>query len=333
MPGDHLRGRQGTLGLILPPSPALDGVPFEILTRGSTDPATTGTTSGVGSWIAGATTRAERAGADAIWVVDHIFWGQPMLECLTTLALVAAHSTRATIGSGVLQLPLRRAPIVAKQASALSMLADGRFVLGVGVGSHAAEYALCGAPFDTRGRDLDRAIDEVRASWRHDETPYRQLPATAETPIWVGGSSRAAARRAARRGDGWFPLFLSPAELAVARDELCAEATDSGRDPATITQAMVVVVAIGEEAAAAERGARWLGDLYDLPPKAFSRHLLAGSASSCAERLHEYVEAGAEHVAVMVAGTGALDQFEALADAYVSHAPVLSSGAGTKGAL
>ena len=80
--------------------------------------------------------RAEATGADSLWAVDHLFWPHPMGESLTTLAVAAVATSRPTLGTCVLQLPLRRPAAVAKQATALQLLSGGRFVLGLGVGIH-----------------------------------------------------------------------------------------------------------------------------------------------------------------------------------------------------
>ena len=123
---------------------------------------------------------------------------------------------------------------MAKQASSLAHLSRGRMVLGVGVGTHAPEYAASGVDFKGRGRRLDEAIDAMRLTWEHNEDPevdgYQQLPAGAGVPVWVGGSSEAALRRAAARADGWIPLFLGPDEYAAAMARLDKEADRAGRD-------------------------------------------------------------------------------------------------------
>src|SRR6202035_4928860 len=90
--------------------------------------------------------------------------------------------------------------------------------------------------------------------------PYAQLPPVHTVPIWVGGSSEAALRRAARRGDGWIPLFVPPDEYAAALGRLDKEADRAGRDPASIARAAVVFVALGDSDAA-EQGLSWMGSL------------------------------------------------------------------------
>ena len=104
-------------------------------------------------------------GADALWACDHLFWHGPSLEPMTALAIAATATDTATLGTCVIQLPLRQAPVVAKQAASLQTLTRGRFVLGVGVGSHAGEYEQAGLDYHARGRQLDAGIAELRRSW------------------------------------------------------------------------------------------------------------------------------------------------------------------------
>lgn len=268
--------------------------------------------------MAGVCQEAEGLGATALWAVDHLFWGRPLLEC-TTVATVAATATRrAVVGTCVLQLPLRAAAAVAKQATTLQLLTGGRFVLGVGAGSHAGEYEMAGADFAGRGRQLDEGIAALRSAWRSAEVPtapYRQEPTGAAVPVWVGGSSPAARRRAAAMGDGWVPLFLPPPQLADALERLREETAAAGRDPGAVAPAAVVMVATGDDPGVRRRGTHWLSSLYGIPPKAFERHLVAGPAAHCAEELARYREAGAEHVVVMVADDDALGHFARIVDA------------------
>ncbi|MHB1711892.1 MAG: LLM class flavin-dependent oxidoreductase, partial [Acidimicrobiales bacterium] len=113
--------------------------------------------------------RAEELGASALWACDHLFWNGPVLECITALTVAATATSQAMLGSCVIQLPLRQAAAVAKQTASLQQLSRGRFVLGVGVGSHIGEYRQSGIDYHTRGRQLDGGIAEVRRSWRIGE--------------------------------------------------------------------------------------------------------------------------------------------------------------------
>ena len=165
--------------------------------------------------------QAERLGADVLWACDHLFWHGPCLEPMVALTVAATATTTTWLGTSVMQLPLRQAPEVAKQAATLQTLSGGRFILGVGVGSHPGEYAQAGIDYHTRGRLLDAGMAELERSWASGggitsgdpagagPDRYRQLPEPVSVPVWVGGSSEAALRRAACSADGWMPLFLS----------------------------------------------------------------------------------------------------------------------------
>jgi alkanesulfonate monooxygenase SsuD/methylene tetrahydromethanopterin reductase-like flavin-dependent oxidoreductase (luciferase family) len=260
--------------------------------------------------------RVEASGADSLWAVDHLFWPHPINEPLTTLAVASVATTRPLLGTCVLQLPLRRSAAIAKQATALQLLSGGRFVLGVGVGIHEGEYARAGTDYHRRGRLMDEGLAELRASWEDvDGSDYVMEPASSPVPVWFGGSSDSARRRAAAVGDGWVPLFLSPDDYASALDRLRRDTEEAGRDPDSVAAAVVVFACVGDDGAAG-RGAEWLSSMYRLPPKAFHRHLAAGSPEACADRFRLYAEAGAQHIVVMVAGSPAVEQFRQLRAAF-----------------
>jgi alkanesulfonate monooxygenase SsuD/methylene tetrahydromethanopterin reductase-like flavin-dependent oxidoreductase (luciferase family) len=262
-------------------------------------------------------TQAEATGATSLWSCDHLFWHGPSMEAFMALAVAATATRGATFGSCVLQLPIRHLPSVAKQAASLSQLSGGRFVLGVGVGAHAGEYAAAGACFAGRGRALDLGIDALRSAWIPSSERYALLPNPPRIPIWIGGASEAALRRAAARGDGWIPLFVTPEEYAAAHARLDKEAERSGRDPADVTRAVVVFVSLGGDDAL-DRGLSWMSSLYGLPERSFARHLIAGDARACARALARFADAGVEHVAVFVASDAPLVQFADLAGEYAS---------------
>jgi alkanesulfonate monooxygenase SsuD/methylene tetrahydromethanopterin reductase-like flavin-dependent oxidoreductase (luciferase family) len=271
---------------------------------------------------------AEAIGADALWACDHLFWHGPSLECMTALSIAATATERAFVGSCVLQLPLRDPASVAKQTSTLQHLTAGRMVLGVGVGSHPGEYDRAGVDYHRRGRRLDEGVRELRRAWATADAPvarrgdsegrdtYSMLPHAAAVPVWIGGSSEAALRRAARLGDGWMPLFLSPTEYAGALERLAKEVDRVGREPGAVTPSMVLFVSVDDdEAWSARRGAAWMSSMYRLPAKAFERHLVAGTARQVAAAIGTYRDAGAAHVVVYVTADRPLGQFEQLADA------------------
>ena len=151
----------------------------------------------------------EGLGYGLLMVSDHVAvtadvasqYPAPFYEPFTTLSWLAGMTTRVRLGTTVLILPYRHPLLVARMAANLNDLSGGRLVLGVGVGWARDEFAALGVPFHRRGALTDSALTAVRAAWA-DASDYR----SGEVPIWVGGNSDAAIRRAARFGDAWHPL-------------------------------------------------------------------------------------------------------------------------------
>jgi probable F420-dependent oxidoreductase len=172
--------------------------------------------------LTAAARQAEELGFADVWVADHIAVpeGVPyppsfLLESVATLSFVAAVTSRVGLGTSVLVLPLRRPVVAAKQLATLDFLSGGRLVLGIGAGWLEAEFDACGVPFADRGDLTDEAVDVLRACWsagsaagfegptiRFADLKVRPVPAR-PVPIWVGGNSRRALRRAVEKGDGW----------------------------------------------------------------------------------------------------------------------------------
>ncbi|MFC9278144.1 LLM class F420-dependent oxidoreductase [Streptomyces collinus] len=168
----------------------------------------------------------ERAGFDYLAACDHVgvprrlapamstVWYDPV----ATLAHLAAVTRRVRLLSHVAVVGLRHPLLTAKQYATLDHLSGGRLVLGVGAGHVREEFEALGVDFERRGAVLDEAIDALRAALGPEEFPehhgkfydfaglgQRPRPAQPHVPLWVGGSSPAAVRRAALRGDGWLP--------------------------------------------------------------------------------------------------------------------------------
>jgi alkanesulfonate monooxygenase SsuD/methylene tetrahydromethanopterin reductase-like flavin-dependent oxidoreductase (luciferase family) len=290
---------------------------------------TYGATKGSAAELTDICRKAEATGADSLWAVDHLFWPQPISESLTTLAIAAAATRRPTLGTCVLQLPLRHPASVAKQATALQLLSGGRFILGLGVGTHEGEYEQAGVDFHQRGHLMDEGIAALQRAWAGATDPdltYRQEPDSPRVPIWIGGASPAALRRTATVGDGWVPLFVTAEEYGPALSTLRKKTEEAGRDPDAVEPGVVVFARVGRDGEAQERGGQWLSDLYGIPVKAFERHLVAGTSEMCATALARYVEAGARHIVIMVAGSNAVQHFGYLRSAFVAHTESHLSG-------
>jgi alkanesulfonate monooxygenase SsuD/methylene tetrahydromethanopterin reductase-like flavin-dependent oxidoreductase (luciferase family) len=231
---------------------------------------------------------------------------------MSALAIAAAATTEVTLGSCVLQLPLRDPAAVAKQAATLQNLADGRFVLGLGVGSHEGEYEAAGISFRDRGGRMDDSLAALGRAWDTDPDDRYHLEPSPRVPLWFGGSGPAALRRTAAIGDGWVPLFLSPEDYRASLERLADATVAAGRAPESITRAVVLFLRTGPEEPSLREGCEWLSSLYGPPPRAFRRHLVSGSPDACADAIDVYRRAGAQHVVVMVAGSDALEHFDAV---------------------
>ncbi len=148
--------------------------------------------------------------------------------------------------TGIIILPQRQTALAAKQAAEVDLLTGGRFRLGVGLGWNPVEYEALGQRFDQRGRRLSEQIDLLRRLWTEGTITYRgefdritgaglaPPPVQRPIPIWVGGSSPAALRRAGRLADGWFPQVRPGDDLERSKAIVAESARAAGRDPATL---------------------------------------------------------------------------------------------------
>ncbi|WP_406151723.1 LLM class flavin-dependent oxidoreductase [Streptomyces sp. NBC_01012] len=165
----------------------------------------------------------EGLGFDLLMVSDHVVitsdvaeqYPAPFYEPFTTLAWLAGITTRIQLGTTVLILPYRHPLLTARMAANLHELSGGRLILGVGVGWAREEFEALGVPFEKRGALTDEHLRELRTAW-DDEADYR----SGQIPIWVGGNSDVAMRRAARLGMPWHPLRFTLPWFLEAVDRL-----------------------------------------------------------------------------------------------------------------
>jgi len=191
----------------------------------------------------------EDLGFDSLWLTDHVIGARhyapvyepEWAEIVTGLAYLAARTSRVRLGTGVLVLPYRDPVLTAKMVSTIDNLSDGRVILGVGAGWSKVEYAALGrfGFFDARGSVTDETIEVMRRCWEGGEFDWNgthftfrnmtfgPVPVQDRLPIWVGGQSGPALRRAARYGDAWHPTGISADEmttLGAKLDELAGRA-------------------------------------------------------------------------------------------------------------
>lgn len=279
--------------------------------------------------------RAEGSSLDYLWVSDHIVWWHPMYESLALLSAVAARTSRIRIGTAVLLLAMRDPVITAKTLASIDRLSLGRLTVGVGIGGEfPPEWAAVGVLTRTRSSRTDEMIEAMRGLWKEGSFEYQgkrirfdaidlhPKPRTIP-PIWIGGRSDAAVKRAARLGDGWMGLFLTPERYEKQLRLLRTEAEALGRDPESIARSLYVWTCIADtDAAARSIAENLMGGFYNLPFEKLDKYVVAGSPQTCAEKFSEFSEAGVNDFAVAVIGAASADVVDRLTEQVI---PELSS--------
>jgi len=221
----------------------------------------------------------EQAGFQSLWVADHVVlpaeigsrypfaadgkatWSTkaPYFDAVVAIALIASATERATIGTAVLVLPLRNPVVFAKQAASLDVLSGGRLALGLGAGWLREEFEALGVPFDARGRRLVDGIRILGECWTgtyQEDIVFSPTP-VGPLPLYVGGHSEIALRRAGALGDGWLGQQSLDAvdthELEAAHAAITLAAADAGRDPARLRVVLRIVDSAGRSDEVARR--------------------------------------------------------------------------------
>jgi len=250
--------------------------------------------------LAAIATAADRAGAGYVAVCDHVGIPRPADESMSTtwydtvatLAWLGALTERVWLLSHVYVLAYRHPLVTAKAFATLDHLTGGRAVLGVGAGHLASEFAVLGADYDGRGPVTDRAIEVIRAAFAEEyptvggpgaELGIGMRPRPARPggpPIWVGGSSPPAIRRAARLGDGWLPQGPPSSGMRSAVETIRSERAAAGLPEAFDLGINGAPIAIGH------------------PGDGIPDWTLTGSAEQVAEAVRRYTKVGANQIQV-----------------------------------
>ncbi|WP_340539080.1 TIGR03619 family F420-dependent LLM class oxidoreductase [Nocardioides sp. GXZ039] len=283
---------------------------------------------------------AEDLGYDSMWVGDHIvlpavqessypYGGEdvddsyevpsdrPFLEATTSLAYLSAVTEQITLGVSVAILPYRPPAVWAKTIGTLDVLAEGRIVMGAGVGWLKEEFDVLGAEFSTRGRQVDETLRFLRTTWAQDGpvsfdgefsrvdgmhiNPSRARGST--PPVWVGGNGLTARRRTARLGDVWHPHVrtTSPALVHASREEMGELAAAAGRGDVEIGVALHCPLVLTERVGGS--------------PCELGR--VEGPPAFLADTLGAYEEAGLDHIVLTFGGSPSrrIRTLETVADA------------------
>lgn len=248
---------------------------------------------------------------DFLWVSDHILWWRPMHDSLVLLSAVAARTSRIRLGPAVLLLALRNPILAAKSLASIDRLSEGRLTVGVGIGGeYPAEWEALGVERQIRARRTDEMIEALRALWAEGDATFEGRHVTIgpldlhpkphrPPPIWIGGRSSFALRRAARAGDGWMGIFTTPERYGEQVGELREQAAAAGRDPEIIHRALYVWTCIADRDSQARSLAQvLLPAFYQVPFEKLERYAIVGSPERCAERFSAFAAAGVQHFAV-----------------------------------
>jgi probable F420-dependent oxidoreductase len=255
----------------------------------------------------------EQLGFESIWTVEHVvvpsgYQSQypysdngrmpggedvPIPDPLIWLAFVAAATKSIRLATGILILPQRNPVILAKEIATLDRLSGGRVELGVGVGWLEEEFDALGVPFAERGKRTDEYIEVLRKLWREPESthqgsftafaPLKSYPKPAAKegpPIHIGGHTPAAARRAGRLGDGFFPGRTGE-DLDSLLDIMRKTAVDAGRNP----DAIEVTSGGGLDLDAVLKAADLGVDRYVVPPLGFDIESLKTNLGNYADNI------------------------------------------------
>ncbi len=242
----------------------------------------------------------ETSGFESIWTVDHVVVpggyqskypydpsgrlpsgeGTVFPDPLMWLAYIASKTSTLRLGTGILIVPQRNPLVLAKELATLDHLSGGRMILGAGIGWLQEEFQALGIPFTGRGRRTEESIAAMRALWSEERASFegstasfadcylRPQPPGGTIPVHLGGHSEAAARRAGRIGDGFFPMGVSPGELPLLLDVLRQGAEEAGRDPAAIEITVPCYATSGQEALTQVKAWQGLGASRILVPAA-----------------------------------------------------------------
>ena len=262
--------------------------------------------------------KAEEMGFDSVWVTDHIIvphvipdrpdivYRHDMLEPLSLLAHLGAVTSRVSLGTSVIILPYRNPVVLAKMIATADVLSQGRVIFGAGVGWMEGEFEVLNAPFANRGPLSDEYISLLKALWTSptptfhgshfqvSDVTFSPMPVQdPHPPIWIGGRSRRAVRRAVELGDYWHPTQMGPQELTKHAEYLRRLSQSTGRSSPPGISFRGTVNFTG-----------------DAPPD--WRPPLHGAVADVVADLLDYSRAGVDYVILEISGESFADKFKTM---------------------
>ena len=215
----------------------------------------------------------------------------PVYEPLTLLGFLSALTSRVRLALGTLVVPLRHPVVAAKMLSTLDVLCGGRLILGVGVGWIPEEYAAVNASWADRGAVTDEYLDVMTLLWREEhpgfegrfyslppDICFNPKPIGGTIPIWVGGNSLPARRRAARIGTGWHGAFVQPEGIPAIREDIVERLRQNGRSAQGFVYSNRVNLLVSD--------------------RSDPDHPCRGSVERIVDSMERYAEAGTTHLQI-----------------------------------
>ena len=272
--------------------------------------------------------KAEDLGFDGFFASETPTNRGPSDDTFTTLAYAAAATTRITVAPDVLLLPLHHPHWVAKQFGTLDRFSNGRAFLAVGAaGEYAKQFEALGMPVSERGKRTNEGIDIIRKFWTEDEVSYHgdifnfdgiqmeprppARPGRPHPPIWVGGrpggtevgpdgnlrkkSATGAIKRAAERGDGWDPYYMTPDMYRDSVEQIRDHAASIGRDLTNyewaLTTFWLMRPSYDEALEAAKKKLRYGRDMSER----IEKYDILGNPDDIEKRLQSFIDAGVRY--------------------------------------
>jgi alkanesulfonate monooxygenase SsuD/methylene tetrahydromethanopterin reductase-like flavin-dependent oxidoreductase (luciferase family) len=254
---------------------------------------------------------AESSGFDSVWVGDHLAFHAPMLDSVVAASIAVARTSTIEVGFGVLLAALRHPAWLAKHVSSLQAVSGDRVALGIGVGGeNPAEWRAVGVSPTERGARTDALLAQLGPllsgqpvslgpPWGTDVPPL--LPHGAVPPLWFGGRSERALRRAVEHRGGWLALWADEARLTRSLASL-AEWAERAHLTCPAVGLQVVTNLQDSESGARREAAEYMTAIYDIPFERVARWVVAGNEALLVDRIAALVATGLQMVVFVLAG-------------------------------
>jgi len=283
---------------------------------------------------------AERLGFDSVWLCDHFLTlapdsyakdagfdaagasegagagSIPLLETWTALSALSQVTKKLRLGTSVLSNSYRIPSVLAKMGATLDHVSGGRLDLGLGAGWMREEYEAYGIPFpraSVRIAQMEEAVQLIRRMWTEPspsfegahyaikgavcDPPPVQKPSP---PIWIGGEGKKVLRVAARYADGFNVRWWPPERYVERREEIDAHCEEAGRDPEGLRRSLMCLLLPGHDRARVEAQRKRFAAIPETG-------IISGTPRECADRMMEYVEAGARHFLYTIPDVAEMD--------------------------